>query len=68
MAHKKLDLCNTQKYIKYYDDIDQFEKITCPEDCREHTNDNKYSIEDWNEIRKNVQKFGRSMDAVQEKL
>ena len=68
LAHKKLDLCNTQKYIKYYDDIDQFEKITCPEDCRKHTNDNKYSIDDWNEIRKNVQKFGRSMDAVQEKL
>lgn len=68
LAHKKLDLCKMQRYIKYYDDIDQFENRKCPKDCNEHTNDNKYSMDDWNEIRKNVQKFGRSMDAVQEKL
>lgn len=68
LAHKKLDLCKMQRYIKYYDDIDQFENRKCPKDCKEHTNDNKYSMDDWNEIRKNVQKFGRSIDAVQEKL
>lgn len=68
LAHKKLDLCKMQRYIKYYDDIDQFENRKCPKDCKEHTNDNKYSMDDWNEIRKNVQKFRRSIDAVQEKL
>lgn len=68
LAHKKLDLCKMQRYIKYYDDIDQFENRKWPKDCKEHTNDNKYSMDDWNEIRKNVQKFGRSIDAVQEKL
>lgn len=68
LAHKKLDLCKMQRYIKYYDDIDQFENRKCPKDCKEHTNDNKYSMDDWNEIRKNVQKFGRSIDDVQEKL
>lgn len=64
----ELNLRNLLYVIKYYDDIDQFENRKCPKDCKEHTNDNKYSMDDWNEIRKNVQKFGRSIDAVQEKL
>lgn len=68
LAHKKLDVCKTQKYIKYYDTITQFEDRKCPDDCMNHSNKYKYSLEEWNDLRKKVQKFGKSIDIIQEKL
>lgn len=68
LAHKKLDVCKTQKYIKYYDTINQFEDRQCPEDCGAHSDDNKYSLEQWDTLRKKVQKFGKSIDIIQGKL
>lgn len=68
LAHKKLDVCKTQQYIKYYDNINQFEARKCPDDCVAHTDDNKYSLEQWDTLRKNVQKFGKSIDVIQGKL
>lgn len=68
LAHKKLDVCKTQKYIKYYDTITQFKERKCPNDCKEHSNENKYSLEQWNALRKKVLKFGKSIDTIQEKL
>ena len=68
LAHKKLDVCKTQKYIKYYDTINQFEDRQCPEDCGAHSDDNKYSLEQWDALRKKVQKFGKSIDVIQGKL
>lgn len=68
LAHKKLDVCKTQKYIKYYDTITQFEDRKCPNDCMNHSNKYKYSLEEWNDLRKKVQKFGKSIDIIQEKL
>ena len=68
LAHKKLDVCKTQKYIKYYDNIKQSEDRECPNDCIGHSNENKYSLEQWNELRKKVLKFGKSIDSIQGKL
>lgn len=68
LAHKKLDVCKTQKYIKYYDTITQFKERKCPDDCMNHSNKYKYSLEEWNDLRKKVQKFGKSIDIIQEKL
>lgn len=65
LAHKKLDVCRTQEYILYYDTIKQFEDRQCPLSCDEHSDDNKYSLEQWDIIRKNVQKFGKSIDTIQ---
>lgn len=50
VAHRKLDVCKRQKYIKHYDNINQFERYTCPEDCSEHMDDRKISLEEWLEI------------------
>ena len=68
LAHKKLDICRTQKYIKYYDTIKQLENRKCPDSCENHIDDNKYSLDEWTELRKKIQIFGQSMDAVQENL
>jgi len=68
LAHKKLDVCKTQEFILYYDTIVQFENRKCPNNCNEHTDDNKYSLEQWDNIRRNVQKFGKSIDKVQNHL
>lgn len=68
LAHKKLDICRQQKYILYYDHIKQYIDRQCPEDCGAHTDTNKYSTEQWNDIRKKVLKFGRDIDKLQGKL
>ena len=46
--------CKTQKYIKYYDTINQFEDRQCPEDCGAHSDVNKYSLEQWDTLHKKV--------------
>lgn len=68
LAHKKLDVCKTQKYILYYDHIKQFNERQCSDDCEEHTDSNKYSLEQWDMIRKKVMSFGKDIDTLQEKL
>lgn len=68
LAHKKLELCKTQQYILYYDTIDQKENRKCPDDCEQHTDQYKISVQEWKEIRKNVIAFGKCFDAVQDKL
>lgn len=68
LAHKKLDICRQQKYILYYDYIKQYIDRQCPEDCGAHTDTNKYSTEQWNDIRKKVLKFGLDIDKLQGKL
>lgn len=68
LAHKKLDVCKTQEYILYYDTMKQFESRKCPEDCSDHSDDYKISIEQWNELRKNIHKFGKEIDEVQKDI
>lgn len=68
LAHKKLDVCRTQKFIKYYDTINQYESRQCSADCMEHVDECKYSLEQWDTMRKKVQKFGKSIDIIQKKL
>ena len=68
LAHKKLDICKTQEYILYYDTVKQYESRQCPDDCAQHTDDNKYSTIQWQEIRKNTLTFGKAIDDLQKKL
>lgn len=68
LAHKKLDVCKTQEYILFYDNMKQLEERKCPADCSEHTDEFKTSIEQWNNIRKDIHKFGNQIDNVQRKL
>lgn len=68
LAHKKLDVCRTQEYILYYDNMKQLEARRCPVNCAEHSDDYKISIEKWNNLRKDIHKFGNEIDNVQKQL
>lgn len=64
VAHKKLDICRTQKNILYYDNINQFCARRCPEDCKDHINEFKISVEGWKEIRRQIISYGTCFDAI----
>ena len=68
LAHKRLDVCKTQEYILYYDTMKQLEARKCPIDCTQHSNEYKISIDEWNNLRKDIHKFGNQIDAVQKKI
>lgn len=68
IAHKKLDICKTQKYILYCDNIKQLSSRRCPEDCIEHQNNNKMSIEQWEETRKDIISYGKCFDIILEEI
>lgn len=68
LAHKKLDVCKTQEYILYYDTLKQLEARKCPADCSEHTDKFKISIDQWNDIRKDIHRFGNQIDNVQKSI
>lgn len=64
LAHKKIDICRQQSFIKYYDNINQYEARACPSDCCNHSNEFKISIEQWKEIRKLIMKYAKCFDKV----
>ncbi len=68
LAHKKLDVCRMQKYILYYDKISQYEKRKCTDNCDNHTDDFKYSLEDWKRIRRNARLFEKGIEEIQKNL
>lgn len=68
VAHKKLDVCKRQQYIKHYDHINQFERNVCPENCSEHTDDRKISLEDWLEIVKLTNAYSKLFDKISSEL
>ncbi len=68
VAHKKLDVCKQQKYIKHYDNINQFEHYKCPQNCDKHTDDKKISLEDWLEIIKLANVYSELFDKVLSEL
>ncbi len=68
LAHKKLDICKMQKYILYYDDVRQFRGRVCPPNCDDHNDDNKYSLEAWEDIRRKARLFEKGIIKIQESL
>ncbi len=64
VSHKKLDICRMQKYILYYDNINQFCNRQCPINCEEHTDGNKISVQEWMDIRKQVLEYGEKFDLI----
>lgn len=64
VAHKKLDICRMQKNILYYDNINQFSSRKCPDDCKDHNDDKKISVEEWKEFRRQIIEYGTCFDAV----
>lgn len=68
LAHKKLDVCKMQKNILYYDTMKQLKARKCPDNCEQHNDSYKISIDEWKELRKKIHIFGTEIDEVQKKL
>lgn len=68
LAHKKLDVCKMQNNILYYDTMKQLKARKCPDNCEQHNDSYKISIDEWKELRKKVHIFGTEIDEVQKKL
>lgn len=68
LAHKKVDVCRMQSYVLYADTMKQLKARSCPEDCTNHDDSNKYSLDQWRDIRSKVLKFGDEIDKLQMKL
>lgn len=68
LAHKKIDVCKMQKYILYYDKVSQYKARSCPDSCEDHSDEKKYSLVEWETIRKNARIFEKEMMTIQESL
>lgn len=64
VAHKKLDICRMQKNILFYDNINQYCNRKCPDNCKDHNEENKISVVQWMDIRKQVIEYGKCFDAI----
>ena len=49
-------------------DINQYERNVCPNDCSEHTNDRKISLEEWLEIVKLTNIYSQLFDKISSEL
>lgn len=68
VAHKKLDVCKKQKYIKHYDNIKQYETNQCPDNCAEHNDKRKISLEEWQEILRLTNEYSKLFNKISEEL
>lgn len=67
LAHRKLEICNQGNNILHYNHIKDYEKKCCQLSCEgicEHNQNNKVSIEDWKNLRKQIIEFGKYMDKL----
>lgn len=68
VAHRKLDVCRQQKYILHFNHIKQFEDNQCPDDCSNHNDDRKISIDEWYEIIKITNTYSQLFDDILNEL
>lgn len=68
VAHQKLDVCKQQKYIKHFDNINQYQSNRCPENCSYHTDEHKISIEEWLSIVKLTNVYSKLFDMIAAEL
>ncbi len=67
LAHRKLEICNSCKYVLHYNDIEDYEQKHCCSKCDDnclHTENNKVCVEDWDKLKKELVEFGQSMDSL----
>ncbi len=64
VAHKKIDICEKQQYLKYYDTLKQCKNRRCQNDCSAHTDDYKISVDNWNDILKLANEYSKIFDTI----
>lgn len=68
LAHKKIDVCKQQKYLKYYDTIKQYNERQCSATCNNHTDENKISLDQWSELLKMTNDYTKRFDETYNEL
>lgn len=67
LAHRKLEICDQGGNILHYNHIKDYRdkhcQVTCQSVCR-HTEDNKVSKQEWDDLRKQLIEFGECMDQL----
>lgn len=67
LAHRKLEICTQGNNILHYNHIKDYEEKCCQLSCKgrcKHNQNNKVSIEDWKNLRKQIIEFGEYMDKL----
>lgn len=68
VAHKKIEACNKQTYLKYYDDLQEYNDRICPVDCINHKDDNKISLDQWQKVLKLANDYSKLFDIILKEL
>lgn len=68
VAHKKIDISKCQKYILYYDTIKEYLDNQCPDDCSNHNDDKKISLEEWSELVKKINNYAEWFNSILDDL
>lgn len=69
LAHKKLEICESQNHIICSDNINQEKGRMCQSECDATSTDgNKISLDQWDQMRKKIVGYGKCFDATLEKI
>lgn len=74
VAHKKIEICKQQEYLKFYDILQEYKERTCPDNCSiqsndcEISNDYKISLERWKNTLKLANEYSKLFDEVLSEL
>ena len=73
VAHKKIDICKRQNYLKYYDILEQYRERTCPDNCSSdecptEVSNNNISLDDWKETLKLANEYSKLFDKILKEL
>ncbi|MBQ2864736.1 hypothetical protein IJD15_02355 [bacterium] len=68
LSHKKLDICSKGSYLKYFDNLKQFNERICPRDCNNHSDENKISCSEWENIKLQAYSYCSLLTSIFNKL
>ena len=64
VAHKKIEICKQQGYLKYYDTLKEYKERVCSEDCSLHSDDYKISLKKWLQTLKLANEYSKCFDEI----
>lgn len=69
LAHKNLEICESQQHIICSDNTNQHKSRMCPPNCDAGATDgNKISLDQWDKMRKRIMEYGKCFDAILDKV
>ena len=74
VAHKKIEICKQQEYLKFYDILQEYKERICPDNCSiqsndcEISNDCRISLDRWKNTLKLANEYSKLFDEVLSEL